>query len=62
MATGREPAKRVIQQVRPLLSVSKDEARRRVLNLYKAWVRQLPNIGIHCLKMKSFPIFFSKHY
>lgn len=45
MATGREPAKRAIQQVRPLLSVSKEEARRRVLNLYKAWVRHIPKIG-----------------
>lgn len=42
---GREAAKRVIQQVRPILSVDKDEARKRVLNLYKAWYRQIPYIG-----------------
>lgn len=45
MAGGREAAKRVLQQVRPVLSVNKDEARRRVLNLYKAWYRQMPLIG-----------------
>lgn len=45
MASGREAAKRVLQQVRPVLSVNKDEARRRVLNLYKAWYRQIPLIG-----------------
>jgi NADH dehydrogenase (ubiquinone) 1 alpha subcomplex subunit 6 len=41
----REPAKRVIQQVRPILSVNREEARRRVLNLYKAWFRTIPFIG-----------------
>lgn len=45
MASGREAAKRVLQQVRPVLSVNKDEARRRVMNLYKAWYRQIPFIG-----------------
>lgn len=44
MASGREVAKRALQQVRPVLSVNKDEARRRVLNLYKAWFRQIPLI------------------
>jgi len=42
--TGRELAQRTIQQVRPVLSVNKDEARRRVLNLYKAWYRKIPFI------------------
>jgi len=37
--------KSVGRQVRPLLSLDKAEARRRVLNLYKAWYRQLPYIG-----------------
>lgn len=37
--------KKVIQQVRPILSVDKDEARRRMFNLYKAWYRQCPQIG-----------------
>lgn len=35
-----------IKQVKPILSVDKAEARKRVLNLYKAWYRQLPYIGI----------------
>lgn len=42
---GREIAHRTIQQVRPVLSVNKEEARRRVLNLYKAWYRKIPFIG-----------------
>ncbi|XP_055317296.1 NADH dehydrogenase [ubiquinone] 1 alpha subcomplex subunit 6 [Sitodiplosis mosellana] len=42
MASGREAAKRTLQQVRPVLSVNKEEAKRRVLNLYKAWYRQIP--------------------
>lgn len=45
MAAGREAAKRTLQQVRPVLSVNKEEARRRVLNLYKAWYRSIPLIG-----------------
>lgn len=42
---ARQPAQRVIQHVRPILSVDRDEARRRVFNLYKAWYRSLPFIG-----------------
>jgi NADH dehydrogenase (ubiquinone) 1 alpha subcomplex subunit 6 len=34
-----------VKQVRPLLSVDNAEARKRVLNLYKAWYRQIPYIG-----------------
>jgi len=34
----------VVRQVKPLLSVSKNEARLRVLALYKAWHRQIPFI------------------
>merc|ERR1711936_570925 len=34
----------VVRQVKPLLSVSKNEARLRVLALYKAWQRQIPFI------------------
>ncbi|KAG4073923.1 hypothetical protein HA402_014128 [Bradysia odoriphaga] len=41
---GREAVKRSLQQVRPILSVDQNEARRRVLNLYKAWYRQIPYI------------------
>lgn len=42
---GREAVKRAVQQVRPILSVDKEEARKRALNLYKAWYRQIPYIG-----------------
>lgn len=42
---GREAVKRAVQQVRPILSVDREEARRRALNLYKAWYRQIPYIG-----------------
>lgn len=31
--------------VKPLLSTNPVEARRRVINLYKAWYRQIPYIG-----------------
>ncbi|CRK87758.1 CLUMA_CG001537, isoform A [Clunio marinus] len=41
---AREPAKRIIQQVRPILSVDREEARQRVINLYKAWHRTAPFI------------------
>ena len=34
----------VVREVKPLLSVDRDEARRRVLSLYKAWYRQIPYI------------------
>lgn len=42
---AQTPVKRVIQQVRPILSLDQDEARRRVFNLYKAWYRSVPFIG-----------------
>ncbi|KAG7197429.1 hypothetical protein KM043_013287 [Ampulex compressa] len=38
------PARTTVKQVKPLLSLSKDEAHRRVLSLYKAWYRQIPTI------------------
>ncbi|CRL08279.1 CLUMA_CG020890, isoform A [Clunio marinus] len=41
---AREPVKRIIQQVRPILSVDREEARQRVINLYKAWHRTAPFI------------------
>ncbi|KAH8384684.1 hypothetical protein KR093_004807 [Drosophila rubida] len=41
---GREVVKRAVQQVRPILSVNREEARKRALNLYKAWYRQIPYI------------------
>lgn len=42
---GRELVRKTVQQVRPILSVDSEEARRRVLSLYKAWYRQIPYIG-----------------
>ncbi|XP_023012515.1 NADH dehydrogenase (ubiquinone) B14 subunit [Leptinotarsa decemlineata] len=39
-----QAAKRTIKEVKPLLSLDHTEARQRVLNLYKAWYRQLPYI------------------
>lgn len=44
MATGKA-AQVVTRQVRPILSISQDEARRRALALYKAWYRQIPITG-----------------
>ncbi|CAD7088949.1 unnamed protein product [Hermetia illucens] len=41
---GREAVRKTVQQVRPILSIDRDEARKRVLNLYKAWYRQIPYI------------------
>ncbi|KAL3877572.1 hypothetical protein ACJMK2_035268 [Sinanodonta woodiana] len=34
------------KQVKPILSANKTEAKRRVLNLYKAWYRHLPYMGL----------------
>lgn len=42
---GRETVRKSLQQVRPLLSVDNEEARRRVLSLYKAWYRQITYVG-----------------
>ncbi|CAD7012255.1 unnamed protein product [Ceratitis capitata] len=41
---GREAVRKAVQQVRPILSVDREEARKRALNLYKAWYRQIPYI------------------
>ena len=38
------PVQTVTRQVKPLLSLSQGEARRRVFSLYKAWIRQIPFI------------------
>merc|ERR1711893_15456 len=35
------------RQVKPILSLDKSDARRRVLNLYKAWYRQMPYVVLH---------------
>ena len=42
--SSRQIAQRVSGQVRPVLSLNGIEARRRVLNLYRAWFRQIPLI------------------
>ena len=34
-----------LRQVKPILSHDRTEAKRRVLNLYKAWYRQVPFIS-----------------
>ncbi|XP_058465731.1 NADH dehydrogenase [ubiquinone] 1 alpha subcomplex subunit 6 [Malaya genurostris] len=41
---SREAVRRAVQNVRPILSADREEARKRVLNLYKAWYRQIPYI------------------
>ncbi|XP_059175040.1 NADH dehydrogenase [ubiquinone] 1 alpha subcomplex subunit 6-like [Physella acuta] len=46
MATSRV-VQQGVKQVKPLLSVDRTEARRRVLNLYKAWHRQIPYTVMH---------------
>ncbi len=45
MASSGAIVKSATRQVKPLLSLDKVEARRRVLNLYKAWYRQIPYVG-----------------
>lgn len=44
--------------VRPVLSLNKAEAKTRVLNLYKAWYRQIPYVGKQPV-MSSFLNFLS---
>merc|ERR1711997_912447 len=39
---GRKAGQLVTRQVKPLLSLDADEAKVRVLSLYKAWYRQIP--------------------
>jgi hypothetical protein len=39
-----------LKQVRPVLSVDHAEAKRRVLNLYKIWLRQIPYIRVDYIK------------
>jgi len=41
---AREASKCAIKVVRPLLSSDKSEAKKRVLNLYKTYYRQIPLI------------------
>jgi len=42
--SGSKIVKTTIRQVKPILSLDKADARRRVLNLYRAWHRQLPYV------------------
>ncbi|XP_056646163.1 NADH dehydrogenase [ubiquinone] 1 alpha subcomplex subunit 6 [Diorhabda carinulata] len=39
-----QAVRKSIKEVKPILSLNREEARKRVLNLYKAWYRQLPYI------------------
>lgn len=38
-------ARPALKQVKAVLSTNRDEARKRVLNLYKLWYRQCPYVG-----------------
>ena len=42
------PTRGAVRQVKPLLSLDHAEAKRRVLNLYRAWYRQVPYIRKYC--------------
>ncbi|KAL3216004.1 hypothetical protein MRX96_033191 [Rhipicephalus microplus] len=44
--------KSTARTVKPLLSLDQSEARRRALNLYKAWYRQMP----HIVKIYDIPV------
>jgi len=46
-AAGGKVARFGARQVKPILSLDTVEARRRVLNLYKAWYRQIPYIMLN---------------
>ena len=43
---AHQTLKQGVKSVRPLLSTDKAQAKRRVLNLYKAWYRQIPFTGL----------------
>lgn len=42
---AKQASQTILRQVKPILSVDKGEAKKRMLNLYKAWYRQIPYIG-----------------
>jgi len=44
MASASRVVRFGARTVKPIMSVDQGEARRRVLNLYKAWYRQIPSI------------------
>lgn len=54
MASSGAIVKSATRQVKPLLSLDKLEARRRVLNLYKAWYRQIPYVGKRGISIAQF--------
>ncbi len=39
-------ARPVLKEVKTVLSTNRDEAKKRVLNLYKLWYRQAPYVGM----------------
>ncbi|KAH1003350.1 NADH dehydrogenase [ubiquinone] 1 alpha subcomplex subunit 6 [Dendroctonus ponderosae] len=41
---AQQTVRSAVKQVKPILSLDREEARRRVVSLYKAWYRQLPYI------------------
>jgi hypothetical protein len=49
---SQEAVRKVVQQVKPILSVDSSEARKRVFNLYKAWYRQIPYVGRYRIYVK----------
>lgn len=45
MLIRRFYSKKTIKQIQPIFSVDREEARHRVISLYKAWYRQIPFIS-----------------
>ena len=37
----------ILKEIKSVLSTDRDEAKRRVLNLYKLWYRQAPYVGVY---------------
>ena len=37
----------ILKEIKTVLSGDRDEAKRRVLNLYKLWYRQAPYVGVY---------------
>ena len=50
-----------VRQVKPILSLDRTEARRRVLNLYKAWYRQIPYISEFCFHQWSSVVILTRN-
>ena len=51
-----------VREVAPVMSANKAEAKRRVLNLYRAWYRQIPSIGKNIILVSDFKGIFEKNY